>query len=457
MRKLFLTSGIVLCMACPAFAVQDINANINAQTGEVTSYTLATSGEAPDCSTPDTLLYDNAPTTFYAKWTAHGYTVNYYGGTAKTAENEHSISGSYSDTGNAVFNKNYTVLGNTDAALGTAFAQTGYHFTGWMADNNIVTPTATPLNADHTADGTAFQPGATPLYKVVGDVNMYAQWAPNEFDMTYDSGARGKLIEGTQTQDPAHNNTYVDPTKIVYDTTYTIKGFGSAGAGFVADEGYTFRGWSFDENATYDPENNTLLQAGAMSSIWTQNAGDTLYAIYSANKVTLTYDCGGVTVANVGKNATKKADLLASVTYERTYDASAANLFVPADVCELGGYHVDGTWNCVLTGTDTEVELADVQGIWKVDGNVTCSLEWEANTIGLAWDAGQGATANTTNAGGSTCTYDSTINVAGKPTKAGYDFQGWTTKTTGLPADTFVFPSDPAPTPGTTVTSQGNN
>ena len=42
MKKLFLTSGVILCMACPSLATTDIDYNSNTQT-------YSAGGETPTC------------------------------------------------------------------------------------------------------------------------------------------------------------------------------------------------------------------------------------------------------------------------------------------------------------------------------------------------------------------------------------------------------------------------
>ena len=446
MKKIFLTSGVVLCLACPAFASQiDYNQTGNPQ------YTLNGAGTL-GCVSPDTLTSatNGSTTQFYAMWEPDTYTVTYYPGTAKTAEHSNTVDGeAYSD--DATFGENYTVLGNDT----TEFSQTGYTFAGWRANNNIVTPTATPLNADFTANGTVFQPAATPLYKVLGGVNMYAQWTPKQYNMTYNSGAHG----GTQTgnADPVHNSTVTDTNGLTYDTIYTTWLFGEdengniGGANFVEDAGYTFCGWSSNPNAGCS---SAIEEGTAMEERWTTDDVGTLYAIYNANTYTLTYTCGNYENAQTGVSTPDATYKTGEGTHLSSSDArkidkifasSTTAALVPNDECSLTGYLAD-SWVCYDTNststTYTYAQVVNANGTWNIAASVTCEPNWTPNTINLTWDAGVGATPSATE-GSETCTYDLGIDtIEGAPTLSGYKFIGWTTNSSPASNSGYkVFPS----------------
>lgn len=455
MKKLFLTSGVILCMACPAFAENgpyDIkNDNVN-----------LTNNDPATCQYP-TLGKYIGDQTFYAKWAPHVFKVTYkpyegnnYQDTGSTSvmmgnasATDQVTKATYSQSYTVYTNANfgsatvYTNVGTENEAetTGVPYARSGYNFAGWKSDYNLSSGANTPETYAEESNETV-----NPYNVSAADVTMYAQWTAQTYDMIYDSGAHGKDLTA---QSPAHNATYTDPTKIVFDQIYTVLNFGGtanniAGAGFTADPGYTFAGWSFSASDTAGSQ--TIIQPGAMSAAWTQPEGDTLYAIYSANNYTLTYDCGR-------KNANRVATYIGAFNanqnpkvFDKVFDTTATASVTPSDVCQLNGYTVDDDWTCIKVNASGEpidasgnvtnnsenyvtVDYATsvVSATWGIPSHVKCSVDWTANEIGLTWKPGDGAALDQNDLGGNECTYDGTIDVPGTPTKAGYDFQGWTT------------------------------
>ena len=473
MKKLFLTSGVILCMACPAFADPlDITTSQDGQ-GQY----LLTDNTAANCSTPKTLTSDDSATTFYAKWKAHKYHVIYNPKESSDTGSTPVIAGGTTDTAaaaqttEATYLQQYTVFANTADSLGALpnggqyFTRLGYTFSGWKSAYDIGEGTNTQTTYPGTTDQTIAQ------YKLTSpeDVNLYAQWTPDKYNVVYNIGEHAKT----------GSTNYTDPKTtagMTFDAAYTALTFNTTpiSTNMQAADGYTFCGWSTSSSQTCtDPlaENawkwtgTTLNNTTATSDLLTSynTNGYNVYAVYAANGYTLTYDCGQFNANRVASPVAGEALATGGYTYQRTYDAAAAALLDPREVCELGGYHVTGgtTWTCVNTSNNnSSVALADVQTTWKVAGNVTCTASWTANTIGLAWDAGQGATAQSggtysAGSGADTCTYDLGITVGAAPKKAGYDFHGWTTDPASVEGtDYFVFPSETAPTPGTTVNSE---
>lgn len=508
MKKIFLTSGLVMCMACPAFATnvsgtgnectvdvlgvsnQGDTANIDATwtpkqytiayaagggTGQTASqtvtfdsknYSLATNtftktgyhftgwrspvnlvnGEAP--VSPATYIeYAGTPTqttngnytpatvasygyaaadpdrtvTLTAQWAPNTYGVTYYPGTAKVGEISHAVNGNaYTDATSATYDSPYTVLDNANANL--SFSQTGYNFAGWRANYNIATNTATALTDSNTAGGTQYAAGATPTYLTTDSVNMYAQWTPKSYTISYGSGAHGSVP-----------NNGTDPVQyangLTYDTAWTTKTF--AETGIEADTGYTFAGW----NTAADGQGGTAYAEDAAQSAWQQDNGLTLYAIYTANTTTITYNCG-VSRSNpaVSGTWTAPSGWNDGNTQTATYDAVLTHP-TGSDVCTLAGYTF-ASWECKNGNT-----VLDNAGLgtgadatkWKTDvAAVTCTAQWTPNRINITWDLDEGQ-ADT--AGGQTCDYDGAVTVPTNPHKTGYTFGGWNVVTPAQQGD----------------------
>ncbi|MBR6010444.1 MAG: InlB B-repeat-containing protein [Alphaproteobacteria bacterium] len=377
----------------------------NTPNGDYSSGTVASYGYVPASGTTVTLT---------AQWAPNTYDVVYNPGTAKNGSTTHAVSGTaYTDT--ATYEAAYTVLNNTNSNLG--FSQTGYHFTGWRADNDIVTPTSTALSDSNTAGGTQFSAGATPTYKVLGAVNMYAQWAPDQYDISYNSG-----LHGSASTDP-----YEVTNGLTYDSTWTPAAFASTG--ITADSGYTFSHWntsSDDTGATY--------VAGTEQAAWTSEQGLSLYAIYTANPYTISYNCGSA-VSGSASTAGGSVPGTQNVSMDGPYTLAA-------NTCTMSGYTFNG-WSCPnLPGTPTMPADAETKtyfaggatGTYSYAGSITCTAQWKPNDITLNWYndtvANGGTAINVSGTDAESCTYDDTIDLAPLPTKTGYHFTGWTLRTT---------------------------
>ena len=184
MKKVFLTSGVVLCLALPAYATTDISSSAN----------------SASC-VEDTLGVDSGSTEFEAIWNAQSFTVTYSAGS--------HCSGSYTHTNGATYDSNYTIPAAANSAVTPA---TGYHF------NNV-------WNTAANGSGTAFT-GATPWATASG-LTVYSQCEPNVTTVTYSCNG-GTGTPGTPASATA-----------TYGQSYTY-----AGAGTCANTGQTFGGWN---------------------------------------------------------------------------------------------------------------------------------------------------------------------------------------------------------------------
>lgn len=482
MKKLFLTSGIILCMACPAFAATDITP---AGTGADCTYTYLDSY--------------TGPVNYEAKWTAVNYAINFAKGQAGSHTDANYITGSTASVSPVTFDDTSITL------TSNGFSARGYHFDHWSSPVNLETGASSSTNYNNGATLTGYgyegsptltaqwaantytvsyvagthgsgsstdtngatfdtnytikgmgtgsgQSGVTPdtgyhfvkwtgsstdvdysapangytetqtitPYTIDGPLTLTAQFAPDSFTVTYNKGDHAA----------ANVNNFTDTDGATYDADYTARTFSDAtnngGAGMTAADGYTFRGWSTVEHPTVTENAGvyTVSNAWTGETPWKRTADLTVYAAYTANSYQITFTCG-TKPSGATSNITQggNAGSAVSVTYASAYSALPAT----AGTCELPGYHFNG-WSC---GNG----ISASGGTYNVAGNTECAATWTPNTINLTWyndSSTNNGTAITlpqgSNAG--SCTYDGTLNLPAQPEKNGYTFNGWTVRST---------------------------
>lgn len=251
MKKIFLTSGIIVCMACPAFAGLETG-NIDTNNGNVLyNVTDQTTGDpvAANCSYA-TLDSYTGPVAFEPVWDPETYTVKYYDGQTLL----------YTDPTQATYGTSYSVNASatSEAEALTASGQDkyGYTFLGWTTDS---TPTISSGVLQNPFTSTDF----TGLGLDDGDdFNLYAAYKANAHTISFTcgtkpSGATTDIVTGTAIAD-------ID---INFGDTYTSNQFAAPTVSECALAGYTFNGWSCDNNVdpvnggTYGVDGNTTCNA----------------------------------------------------------------------------------------------------------------------------------------------------------------------------------------------------
>ena len=178
---------------------------------------------------------DSGNKVFYAKWTAHTYTVVFHANGGEGSMNSQGFT----------YDVEQSLTANT-------FTKSGYTFTGWNTQTN--------------GDGTAYANEAevSNLTSTNNDtVNLYAQWSEQGYSIAYN------LDGGTASGNP---------------TSYSV---GSAGITLIAPQktGYTFAGWS---GTDLTGENNMTV------TIPTGSTGNREYtAHWTANSYTVSFDDNG--------------------------------------------------------------------------------------------------------------------------------------------------------------------
>jgi uncharacterized repeat protein (TIGR02543 family) len=185
------------------------------------------------------------------------YTVSYNGNGSTTGSVPVDVNSPYL-SGSTV-----TVLGNTNS-----LQKTGYTFAGWNTATN--------------GSGNAYAPDAP--FVITTNRTLFAQWTVNSYIVTFDANGGG-------TPSPTSKS-------VTYDSTY-----GALAA--VTRTGYTFNGWFTAASG------GTQVTSGSLVDV---AAAQTLYAQWTPNSYTVTFD------ANGGAAPTPVTTL---VTYHSAYGALA--------------------------------------------------------------------------------------------------------------------------------------
>ena len=181
--------------------------------------------------------------------------------------------------------------------------------------------------------------------------------------------------------------------------------------------GYSFDGW-------YDGADDTGNQVTTATGVptgtvadyvttgkWTLTTGKTVYAKWTAEEYTITYNTGEGTVTNP--------------TTDVTYDSTDVLLVPTRTGYSFDGWYDgdDGTGNQVTTSAGVPTgTVADyvTTGKWTLTTGKTVYAKWTAEKYTITSNAGEGTVADPT----TDVTYDST-DVLLVPTRTGYSFDGW--------------------------------
>ena len=294
-------------------------------------------------------------------------------------------------TYSATFNGN----GNSGGATDTQWRLRGDNFNldnGFWRDGH---------NFSHWTDqyGAVYYNGWTRVADQ--DMAFTANWAPWQHTVAYNANG-GSGEPGAQTK--------------TYGSILTLSG------GIPSRTGYTFSHWWGDNGGIYYPN-------GEYGSDY--NGGTvTLYAQWSANQYTVSYDPNG----GSGTMASDTA----------TYDAAFS---IRANEYTKTGYEFVG-WNDRADGTGNN--WTGWSGTWTSTGGLTVYAQWKAVNYTIQYDANGG----TGSMGNQTAQYDIDLNLSAnnfaRPT---YTFLGWSkdkdaatpsysdsqsVKNIGLPSDTVI-------------------
>ena len=215
---------------------------------------------------------------------------------------------------------------------------------------------------------------------ITDHITLYAKWEINKYTVTFDFNT-GKPST-PKTEEVEYGNPVSEPTK----PTHT---------------GYTFGGWYTDQACT-DGKEFTFDADGKSTTPITDNT--TLYAKWTKNRYTVTFDVDGQT------------DLISPVSVEH------GNGVLKPDTSKLTkeGYTFDG-WYTDATHTNQYTNWGD-----SITRNTTFYARWNVNPYEL--------TIHYTDTDSTTKSYDygTTIKLD-IPQRDGYTFDGWTAENIVVP------------------------
>jgi uncharacterized repeat protein (TIGR02543 family) len=378
-------------------------------------YTAASGGSQVISSTKVTLT---ANQVLYAHWTANSYTVSFNSQGGSSVSSKTVTYGSKYGTLSSPTKTGYTFAGWYTAASGgsqvsssttvsTASNHTVYaHWTankytvtydknGGSGDNysrsiaygSIYGKTDNPTRTGYTFTGwyTAKSGGSqvteSTLMSTANNHTLYARWVAKTYTITFIS----------------NGGTTVSSKVVTYDSTY-----GSLSS--PTKTGYTFAGWFTATSGGSKITSSTKV---------TITANQTLYAHWTANNITVTYD----------KNGGSGSNLTRSIAYGSNYGK--------VDDPTRTGYTFKG-WYTAKTGGSQITETTKMTSTT----NHTLYARWTAKTFTISFSSQGGGAVSA-----KTVTYDSTYGALVTPNNAGYDFAGWYTAASGgtqVKADTKV-------------------
>ena len=315
--------------------------------------------------------------TLYAVWTANTYTVTYNSNKPATASGT---------VGGATENSLHTY--DTDKALtANGYGITGWTFTGW----------ATSAEGEKEYDDKQSVSNITAANG--GSVTLYAVWVANTYTITYNPNRPATASGAVSGLTSSSAHTY-DIEKALTVNEYTLTG-------------WTFTGWATTSSGTQAYDDSQSVKN------LTATSGDTvtLYAVWTANTYTVTY--------NSNKPATASGTVSGSTAASsHTYDTDKA--------LTANGYSLTG-WTFTGWSTSAEEEKAynDSQTVKNLTaasgGSVTLYAVWTANEYTLFYNSAGG-----TGAGSNLVYYDGALpelNIV--PTRNGYNFSGYFDKADG--------------------------
>lgn len=380
-------------------------------------------------------------TTLYAHWTANSYQVNF---------NANGGSGSM-DAEEFVYGVEKQLSTNN-------FTKTGYAFVGWTTEEiagDVIYEDGASVSSLTTEQG--------------GIVNLYAVWRPITYTVVFDgNGADGSMEDQKMTYDTeaalspngytktgyhflgwsktstaeagelddrnnVKNLTENEGSKVTLyavwgANTYTVAFHANGGTGspmaeqsFTYDEaaqalsknqytrtGYTFKGWTLTDTAT---EAKYADQAKVRNLVVTQDGVLDLYAVWTAQNYTVSFDANG---GNMMTDSTSK-----EVTYGSTYGTLPAATRI--------GYDFAGWYTAKEDGTAI---IAD--NTVNITGDTTLYAHWTAKNFKVSFDTNQGSGSSIpTSVSSINVTYDYGYGFLPVTSRTGYTFNGWYTASSG--------------------------
>lgn len=369
--------------------------------------------------TSDSIVAQSSAHNLYAQWTPNQYTISLdsKGGSASSSSKSVTFDSTYGDlptpsrtgyTFDGWFNSNGTQI-KSSARVDTPSDQT--LTAHWTANTYTVSLNANGGSVSSSSKSVTFDSsyGDLPTPKYEGYI--FGGWATD--------ANGGSVVDSSTTVTTASDHTlFALWSAGNFKVTFDANG-GSASSDFIgatfkqsygelptaSRTGYTFNGWFTD------PKGGVQITS---SSTVTTTIDHTLYAHWTANTYTVTFDASGGSVSSKTK----------SVTFDGTYGD------IPSPT--RTGYTFNGWYSSSASGSQvtskTKVTTAS---------DHTIIASWTANVYTLSFDVNGGSGSPSTKK----VAYDSAYGELPKISRDYYDFAGWYTAADGgtkVSADTIM-------------------
>ena len=332
-----------------------LSANTFTQTGYTfLNWNTAANGSGASYSSSYTYSFARS-ITLYAIW-SQNLTISYDGNS--------SASGS-TPTSQGYYSGGPTLsLANNPGSL----ARPGYTLTGW--------------NSAANGSGTAYALGQSNV-TFSTNTTLYAQWTGATYVILYTgNGNTGGSAPSFQSY-------------VLGGSGITISGNSSS----LARTGYTFSGWN-----TQPDGSGTAYTVGSTGVTFTQST--VLFAQWTGNQVTVTFDPGLGTVSPTSATFTVGSTALILPTPTRT------------------AYDCQG-WYTASTGGSL---VGAVGSSYSPTSGVTLYAHWQSISYVISYDSNGGSLTDTSSI---TYNYGDSPLVLRTPTRTSFTFQGWYSATTG--------------------------
>ena len=355
-----------------------------------TKYTLTLSSNTTSSSTFSCQVVSGQSYRIPTLWSQTGYTLSGWASSSSSSSASWSALGSISITTDKTiyalwsavsvtltYNYNYDSKGTYatqtvtyDSSFTTkTLSRTGYNLLGWSTSSSATTA--------------AYEASETVTSKFTSSTTLYAVWSAVSVKLTYDYNYNSK-------------GTYASQT-VTYGSTFTTK--------TLSRTGYTLLGWSTSSSAT----SATYAASATLTSSFT--SATTLYAVWSAVSVTLTYNYN---YDSKGTYATQ------TVTYGSSFTTKTLS---------RTGYTLLG-WSTSSSATSATY-AASASLTSSFTSATTLYAVWSVNTYTITYDYNYDSKGTYAT---QTVSYGSTWAPSSGPSRSGYAFIGWATSSSATSA-----------------------
>ena len=399
MKKLFLTSGLVVCIACSVFAATDIPSGVNSSQCTYTyldSYTGPVAFEAKWRSAYSGAITLNS--NKYASSDANS-AVQY---SATTAVSPSTVYSKYGDALYASCDCSNSTCSTAQASV-TEPTLTGYDFGGFYTGKE---GTGTQVIDD---SGDVLSAANTQISTNCDTATWYAKWTPQEHTVSYSCGSApvGASVSMSAYCDDTNDEDCSDD--VDYDASYTVK----TTPGDCVLSGYHFGGWQCDYNLFSGVHTSTTYNSALSNDVYSVTASGAFKSVANVD-CDATWTANTYTVSYAMDGGTHGASHPESATYDATFNVSnptkANNVFTGWTISGMdSGTHEYGATNSLGTTTTNTTLTTNAEyfkNLRSTSGTVTFTAGWEACT---ACNAGTGCSCELSVVN-NTCTYTTSAN-----------------------------------------------